>query len=38
MQVVLAQDFKMPFHGDSFHLYTALRELNPSPYMYYLNF
>ena len=37
MQVVLAQDFKMPFHGDSFHLYTALRELNPSPYMYYLN-
>ena len=37
MQVVLAQDFKMPFHGDSFHLYAALRELNPSPYMYYLN-
>ena len=37
MQVVLAQDFYRPFNGDSFKLYSALRELNPSPYMYYLN-
>ena len=37
MQVVLAQDFHRPFDGDSFKLYSALRELNPSPYMYYLN-
>ena len=37
MQVVLAQDFYRRFDGDSFKLYSALRELNPSPYMYYLN-
>ena len=37
MQVVLAQDFYRPFEEDSFKLYSALRELNPSPYMYYLN-
>ena len=37
MQVVLAQDFHRLFEGDSFKLYSALRELNPSPYMYYLN-
>ncbi len=38
MQTVLAQDFSLNFDGDSFELYCALRELNPSPYMYYLNF
>ena len=38
MQAVLAQDFSLNFDGDSFELYCALRELNPSPYMYYLNF
>ena len=37
MQVVLAQDFYRPFEGDTFKLYSALRKLNPSPYMYYLN-
>ena len=37
MQVVLAQDFYKSFEGDSFELYSALRKLNPSPYMYYLN-
>ena len=37
MQVVLAQDFYRSFEGDSFKLYSALRKLNPSPYMYYLN-
>ena len=36
MQVVLAQDFYNSFNGDSFELYSALREINPSPYMYYL--
>jgi anthranilate synthase component I len=38
MQVVLAQDFSMRFEGDSFALYRAIRQLNPSPYMYFLNF
>ena len=37
MQVVLAQDFYQSFDGDSFKLYSALRQINPSPYMYYLN-
>ena len=36
-QVVLAQDFSLPFDSDAFELYRALRVLNPSPYMYYLN-
>ena len=38
MQVVLAQDFSSPFNADSLDLYRALRTLNPSPYMYFLNF
>ena len=37
MQVVLGQDFFKSFSGDAFQLYSALRYLNPSPYMYYLN-
>ena len=37
MQVVLGQDFFKSFSGDTFQLYSALRDLNPSPYMYYLN-
>ena len=37
MQVVLAQDFSANFDLDAFDLYKAIRELNPSPYMYYLN-
>jgi anthranilate synthase component 1 len=37
MQVVLAQDFSSPFQADSLDLYRALRILNPSPYMYYLD-
>ena len=37
MQVVLAQDFSSPFQADSLDLYRALRTLNPSPYMYYLD-
>ena len=37
MQVVLAQDFSANFDLDPFDLYKAIRKLNPSPYMYYLN-
>ena len=36
MQVVYAQDFYCRFEKDSFDLYRAIRSLNPSPYMYYL--
>ncbi len=37
MQVVLAQRMSIPFSSPSINLYRALRSLNPSPYMYYMN-
>ncbi len=37
MQVVLSQRLTAPFTGRAIDLYRALRTINPSPYMYYLN-
>lgn len=37
MQVVLAQRMSVPFESDPLNLYRALRSLNPSPYMYFLD-
>ncbi|HEX2448841.1 MAG TPA: anthranilate synthase component I [Methyloceanibacter sp.] len=37
-QVVLSQRFEAPFALPSFALYRALRRVNPSPFLYYLNF
>ncbi len=37
-QGVLSQRFEAPFEGDPLDLYSALRETNPSPYMYFLKF
>lgn len=37
MQVVLSQRMSIPFSASALDLYRALRCLNPSPYMYYLN-
>jgi len=37
MQVVLSQRLSIPFSAQPLDLYRALRCLNPSPYMYYLN-
>lgn len=37
MQVVLAQRMTHAFDGEPINLYRALRCLNPSPYMYFLN-
>lgn len=37
MQVVLAQRMSVPFSAPPLDLYRALRGLNPSPYMYYLD-
>ena len=37
MQVVLSQRLSIPFKAASLDLYRALRSLNPSPYMYYMN-
>jgi len=37
-QIVLSQRFSKPYGGDPFDIYRALRMINPSPYMYYLQF
>ena len=37
-QVVLSQRFSAPFTLPPFSLYRALRQLNPSPFLFYLNF
>ncbi|KAB7739326.1 anthranilate synthase component I [Parvibaculum sedimenti] len=37
-QVVLSQRFEAPFTLPAFSLYRALRRINPSPYLYFLNF
>lgn len=36
-QVVLSQRFSTDFHLPAFELYRALRRLNPSPFLFYLN-
>ena len=38
IQVVLSQKFTGQVSGEDFHLYRNLRSVNPSPYMFYLNF
>ncbi len=38
IQVVLSQRLSGKARGDSFTLYRRLRSLNPSPYMFYLDF
>lgn len=38
MQTVLSQRLSIPFQSHPLNLYRALRTLNPSPYMYYLDF
>jgi anthranilate synthase component 1 len=38
IQVVLSQRFSGEMSGDDFALYRNLRSINPSPYMFYLNF
>lgn len=37
MQVVPSQRLSAPFPHEPVHLYRALRSLNPSPYMYFLD-
>ncbi|MDQ6861304.1 MAG: anthranilate synthase component I [Verrucomicrobiota bacterium] len=37
-QVVLSQRFEADFTGDAFEFYRCLRFVNPSPYMFCLNF
>lgn len=37
-QVVLSQRFALSFKGDHFNLYRALRQVNPSPYLFYIDY
>ncbi|UCH38517.1 MAG: anthranilate synthase component I [Gammaproteobacteria bacterium] len=37
MQIVLSQRLSIPYSSEPIDLYRALRSLNPSPYLYYLN-
>jgi anthranilate synthase component I len=37
MQIVLSQRLTAPYDGDPLDFYRALRGLNPSPYMFYLD-
>lgn len=38
IQAVLSQRFETDFSGDSFSVFRALKKINPSPYMYHLDF
>ena len=37
-QVVLSRRFVQRYEGDDFQLYRALRGINPSPYLFYMDF
>ena len=37
-QVVLSRRFVQHYEGDDFQLYRALRSINPSPYLFYMDF
>ena len=37
MQVVLSQRLTKNFNGNPIDMYEALRDMNPSPYMYFLD-
>jgi anthranilate synthase component 1 len=37
-QAVISRRFEAPFSGDPFSIYSEVRTLNPSPYLYFLEF
>ncbi len=37
-QVVLSRRFVQRYEGDDFQLYRALRSINPSPYLFYMDY
>jgi anthranilate synthase component I len=37
-QVVLSRQFSQQFNGDEFNVYRALRNINPSPYLFYFDY
>ncbi len=38
IQIVLSKRLEADFEGDTFNVYRALRMINPSPYMYFMEF
>ena len=37
-QIVLSRRFQQQFMGDEFNVYRALRNINPSPYLFYFDY
>ncbi|WP_185113202.1 MULTISPECIES: anthranilate synthase component I family protein [unclassified Chryseobacterium] len=37
-QLVLSRRFEQKFQGDEFNVYRALRNINPSPYLFYFDY
>src|SRR5688500_6212809 len=37
-QIVLSRRFEQKFNGDEFNVYRALRNINPSPYLFYFDY
>ena len=37
-QIVLSRKYYLPYKGDDFNVYRALRSINPSPYLFYFNY
>ncbi len=37
-QIVLSRRYKLSFTGDEFNVYRALRNVNPSPYLFYFDY
>jgi anthranilate synthase component 1 len=37
-QIVLSRQFSQQFRGDEFNVYRALRNINPSPYLFYFDY
>jgi anthranilate synthase component 1 len=37
-QIVLSRRFEQQFRGDEFNLYRALRNINPSPYLFFFDY
>lgn len=37
-QIVLSRRFQQSFAGDEFNVYRALRNINPSPYLFYFDY
>lgn len=37
-QIVLSRKFSRLFHGDEFNVYRHLRNVNPSPYLFYFDY